>query len=429
MPDRKDRDYFFTATSQPGFRGKRLLRADKPTEFTFRRLLDSAAIILEPDDTAQLAQQGLVRLSTDAEVIGRDSELKSDNFEMVLQPHQIPTFTGINGITVTEAAENVTVGTVTRQRTRVTIDGAGSATDELAKVTASDTTSGYLQSKIVAGSNIGLTVLNPGANEQYRIDASTQPDELVKVRPTDTTPGELFNKISAGSNITLSVLNPGANEQLEIVSDDELVKVSVGDTTPGELFNKISVGNNLSTSILNPGANEQISLTDDGRIRLSASNNFSFLDTLITAGTNVTVSLVGSAPNQVLEISSTGGGLSDTGWQNITVTSDWTPGTGLNGLPQYRRIGDFLMFRGQVSSNITLSASTLIATLPVAPPSGETRRSFMSQLSVGSDAAPVEYNSFIAVALGASGISAVPLGSIASPTTYILNTIPMMILT
>lgn len=48
----------------------------------------------------------------------------------------------------------------------------GSGADELVKVTAADTTADYLASKIAAGSNVSLSTLNPGANEQLEISAS-----------------------------------------------------------------------------------------------------------------------------------------------------------------------------------------------------------------------------------------------------------------
>lgn len=48
----------------------------------------------------------------------------------------------------------------------------GGATDELAKVSANDTTAGYLNGKLVAGTNITLTELNDGANETLQISAA-----------------------------------------------------------------------------------------------------------------------------------------------------------------------------------------------------------------------------------------------------------------
>jgi hypothetical protein len=50
--------------------------------------------------------------------------------------------------------------------------GAGNATDELAKVSSNDTTAGYLNGKLVAGSGISLTENNNGGNETLGIAVS-----------------------------------------------------------------------------------------------------------------------------------------------------------------------------------------------------------------------------------------------------------------
>jgi hypothetical protein len=52
------------------------------------------------------------------------------------------------------------------------LNGAGSGADEKAKVSANDTTAGYLNGKLVAGSNITLTENNNGGNETLTIAAS-----------------------------------------------------------------------------------------------------------------------------------------------------------------------------------------------------------------------------------------------------------------
>lgn len=60
------------------------------------------------------------------------------------------------------------------QQGRITLasTAAISGTDVLVKISAADTTANYLENKIVAGSNVTITKLNPGANEQLRITAS-----------------------------------------------------------------------------------------------------------------------------------------------------------------------------------------------------------------------------------------------------------------
>jgi len=45
----------------------------------------------------------------------------------------------------------------------------GASADEKAKVSPTDTTAGYLSDKIIAGPNISITVINPGANETMSI--------------------------------------------------------------------------------------------------------------------------------------------------------------------------------------------------------------------------------------------------------------------
>lgn len=51
--------------------------------------------------------------------------------------------------------------------------GGGSNTDETAKVSANDTTAGYLNGKLVAGTNITLTENTDGGNETLTIDAAS----------------------------------------------------------------------------------------------------------------------------------------------------------------------------------------------------------------------------------------------------------------
>jgi len=58
----------------------------------------------------------------------------------------------------------------------------------------------------------------PGLQDDRSPTFSDITDELVKVTGSDTTSGNLSSKIIAGTGITLTTLNPAANEQLEITS-------------------------------------------------------------------------------------------------------------------------------------------------------------------------------------------------------------------
>ncbi len=135
--------------------------------------------------------------------------------------------------------------------------------DERVKITAADTTSGFLGAKIVAGTNVALTTQNPGGNETLRIDVSgTAPDERVKVSNNDTTAGFLGAKLVAGTNVILTTQNPSGNENIRIdvntSTTDERVKVSNNDTTPGFLISKLLAGFGISITLGSPSGNETL---------------------------------------------------------------------------------------------------------------------------------------------------------------------------
>jgi len=145
--------------------------------------------------------------------------------------------------------------------------GSGAAAlDEKAKVSAADTTTDFLNNKIVVGTGISKTILNPGANETLSLQCTiTDTDVKAKVSAADTTTDFLNNKIVVGTGISKTILNPGANETLSlactIVDSDIKVKVSAADTTTDFLNSKIAAGTGITKTILNPGANEQLQIS------------------------------------------------------------------------------------------------------------------------------------------------------------------------
>ena len=106
------------------------------------------------------------------------------------------------------------------QDTSVNGDLVGATTtDEKAKVSANDTTSGYLNGKLVAGTNITLTEGSDGSNETLTIaSTASAADEKAKVSANDTTAGYLNGKLVAGTSITLTEGTDGGNEILTIAS-------------------------------------------------------------------------------------------------------------------------------------------------------------------------------------------------------------------
>ena len=62
---------------------------------------------------------------------------------------------------------------------------SGGGTDELAKVSSNDTTAGYLNGKLVAGSGISLTENNNGGNETFTIANTAAGDTTYTVTTAD----------------------------------------------------------------------------------------------------------------------------------------------------------------------------------------------------------------------------------------------------
>jgi len=92
-------------------------------------------------------------------------------------------------------------------------------TDEKAKVSSNDTTSGYLNGKLVAGTGVSLTENNDGGNETLTIaNTVTNTDEKAKVSSNDTTSGYLNGKLIAGTGVSLTENNDGGNETLTIAN-------------------------------------------------------------------------------------------------------------------------------------------------------------------------------------------------------------------
>lgn len=143
-----------------------------------------------------------------------------------------------------------------------------STADEKVKISATDNTPAFLDTKLVAGSYIELTQLNPGSNEQLRIDFSGNTDGYnVKVSATDTVPGFLQQKLVQSTNISLTQNSPGGNETLSIATTPVL-KLDEQSSNPspfandGYLFSKDVDGYTELFYLDNYGTATQI--TSDG---------------------------------------------------------------------------------------------------------------------------------------------------------------------
>ena len=181
---------------------------------------------------------------------------------------------------------------------------ATGGTDELVKASAADTTAKVLDQKLAAGTNISLSLLNPGGDEQVEVSSTGVPaariltagagltgggdlsadrtfdvianaDGSIAVNANDVQVGVLATDaqhgtrgggaqhavvVPAGANGFMS----GADKTKLDGLTDTLVKASAADTTPKVLDQKIAAGTNISLALLNPGADEQLQITASG---------------------------------------------------------------------------------------------------------------------------------------------------------------------
>jgi hypothetical protein len=200
----------------------------------------------------------------------------------------------------------------------LTIASAGGVdTDEKSKVSANDTTSGYLNGKLVAGSGISFTENNNGGDESLTI-ASTVTDQLVKARSSDTTANYLASKLAEGTGISFNILNSGGNELISIASTvtntDQVAKVSSNDTTAGFLNGKLVAGTGITLTENNNGSNETLtiasSVTNTDQLAKVSSNDTTagYLNGKLVAGSGITLTEGSDGGNETLTIAASGGG-------------------------------------------------------------------------------------------------------------------------
>ena len=106
----------------------------------------------------------------------------------------------------------------------------------------------------------GVTITGDGTPANPLVSV----DELVKASPTDTTAAYLNTKIAAGSNISLNLLNPGANEAVEISATDTNTTYDLDSIQVGSDVAVTLVGSDASLDTLTFVAGTNITLTDDG---------------------------------------------------------------------------------------------------------------------------------------------------------------------
>ncbi len=179
----------------------------------------------------------------------------------------------VRGIRETSGPTQLTIGTLTDgqflKRVGTTLVSAvASTTDETAKVSSNDTTAGYLNGKLVAGTNVAFTEINNGGNETLSIAVSS-------AAPSGTAGGQLggtypnpdvrgIRETSGPTSLTIGTITDGqflkrvgsTLVSASVATVDEKIKVSSNDTTAGYVTDKLVGGTGISVAEVNDGSNE-----------------------------------------------------------------------------------------------------------------------------------------------------------------------------
>ena len=109
--------------------------------------------------------------------------------------------------------------------------GTGTDTDEKTKISANDTTAGYLNGKLIEGAGISLTEVGDGGNETLRISyTGTANNGQIKLRSVDVL-GYAEDKILPGTGISFSYMYPDDGSSCVLTINNTMTG-SVG--SPGE---------------------------------------------------------------------------------------------------------------------------------------------------------------------------------------------------
>lgn len=208
------------------------------------------------------------------------------------------------------------------------LDGYGSGTK--VKVNSSDT-EGYLNTKIIAGSNITIEEDDTGGAYYLTVSSPDQESSSsgedgynVKVSDDDTTPEFLEDKLIAGTNITIEKSDQSGREILTFNvpdgggdgsgSDGYNVKVSNDDTTPEFLEDKLIAGSNITITKSDTGGVEILTFdVPDGGSGGSGSDGYNvkvssddttpgFLEDKLIAGDNITLTKSDTGGNEIYTI-------------------------------------------------------------------------------------------------------------------------------
>jgi len=135
------------------------------------------------------------------------------------------------------------------------VDEAQAAFERKAKVSSNDTTAGYLNGKLVAGSNVTLTENNDGGNETLTIAAtgsvgdSVSVDSVAVTDPNFASTGDI-DFVDTSNTVTANI-NSGAIVNADINASAAIAYSKLASLTSGNIL--VGNGSNVATSVTMSG--------------------------------------------------------------------------------------------------------------------------------------------------------------------------------
>jgi hypothetical protein len=174
---------------------------------------------------------------------------------------------------------------------------SGSGSDVAVKVTASDTTSAVLDSKVSPGAGLTRTVLNPGASEQYELDVAANVDGSIVVNADDVQVGVLATDVqhgSRGGGTQHAVATPSVAGFLS-ASDKTLIDTLAAGGSSQLLWGDDLIGTSTTVRYLTPGYDDGQAGTAPTAVRLARAGTLRSMrieHNVPGVGGNVTYTLV-----------------------------------------------------------------------------------------------------------------------------------------
>ena len=203
--------------------------------------------------------------------------------------------------------------------------GIGVNTDETVKVSANDTTNGYLNGKLVAGTGISFVENNDGSNETLTINSSLNYPTISSIAP-DTITNNATSVVITGTNFVITpnveiISTTGAISYPNSITRDSATQLTINVTLPTDGTYFIRVENPDGLAVRSSTA--LLTVSDAPTWSTAAGSLGS-----IAAGSSVSLSVSGSSDSTVAYSETTAVLTSNTDTPNSTMNLSLNSSTG-----------------------------------------------------------------------------------------------------